>query len=102
MPRHHAPSPVAPGGIDVHVALMSLAQLCAQLHASEHGLTQAEAQERLLASGLNRGSTDIFGTGGTCKTPTYGSDASVKYTNRQYVHAKDNLSPGALLSNLWI
>jgi P-type Mg2+ transporter len=33
--------------------MMPLAQLCARLHASERGLTQAEAQERLLASGLN-------------------------------------------------
>jgi len=52
-PQHLYPSPVAPGGLDAHVALMPLAQLCAQLHASEHGLTQAEAQERLLASGPN-------------------------------------------------
>jgi P-type Mg2+ transporter len=53
MPQHHAPSPVTPGGLDAHVAMMPLAQLCARLHASERGLTQAEAQERLLASGLN-------------------------------------------------
>jgi Mg2+-importing ATPase len=33
--------------------MMPLAQLCTQLQASEHGLTQAEAQERLLASGPN-------------------------------------------------
>ena len=32
---------------------MPLAQLCDQLHASEPGLTQAEVQERLLASGPN-------------------------------------------------
>src|SRR5262245_36185379 len=32
---------------------MPLAQLCARLHASERGLTQAEAQERLLTSGPN-------------------------------------------------
>jgi Mg2+-importing ATPase len=52
-PQHLCPSPVAPGGLDAHVALVPLAQLCDQLHASEHGLTQAEAQERLLASGPN-------------------------------------------------
>src|SRR5215475_14332780 len=53
MPQHHAPSPVAPGGLDTHVAMMPLAQLCDQLHASERGLTQVAAQERLLASGPN-------------------------------------------------
>jgi P-type Mg2+ transporter len=53
MPQHRAPSPVVPGGLEAHVALMPLAQLCARLHASERGLTQAEAQERLLASGPN-------------------------------------------------
>jgi P-type Mg2+ transporter len=53
MPQHHAPSLVAPGGLDAHVAMMPLAQLSEQLHASERGLTQAEAQKRLLASGPN-------------------------------------------------
>src|SRR5215510_2562366 len=52
-PQHYSPTSVAPGGPDAHVAIMPLAQLCDQLHASEHGLTQAEAQERLLASGPN-------------------------------------------------
>src|SRR5262249_15789204 len=52
-PQHHAPSAVAPGGLDTHVALMPLAQLCAQLHALEHGLTQTEGQERLVGSGPN-------------------------------------------------
>src|SRR5215813_10237547 len=52
-PQHLYPSPVAPGGLDAHVAILPLAQLCDQLHASERGLTQAEAQERLLASGPN-------------------------------------------------
>src|SRR5262245_44103466 len=41
-----------------------------------------------------RGNTDIFRTGGTGETPAHGADAHVRYTNRQYVHDKDNLSPG--------
>ena len=53
MPQHHTPSLVVPGGLDAHVAMMPLAQLSEQLHASERGLTQAEAQKRLLASGPN-------------------------------------------------
>src|SRR5215475_4171212 len=52
-PQHLYPSPVAPGGLDAHVAILPLAQLCDQLHASERGLTLAEAQERLLVSGPN-------------------------------------------------
>src|SRR5262250_1434497 len=52
-PQHLYPSPLAPSGLDAHVAILPLAQLCEQLHAAEHGLTSAEAQERLLVSGPN-------------------------------------------------
>src|SRR5712691_3613140 len=51
--QHYSPSSVAPTGLDTHVALMPLTQLCDQMHASERGLTQVEAQERLLAVGPN-------------------------------------------------
>src|SRR5262252_2506161 len=52
-PQHLYPSPVTPSGLDAHVTMLPLAQLYAQLHASEHGLTPGEAQERLLVSGPN-------------------------------------------------
>ncbi len=51
--QHCSPFPVAPTGLDTHVALLPLAQLCDQMRASERGLTQVEAQERLLAVGPN-------------------------------------------------
>src|SRR5215471_5195960 len=52
-PQHLYPSPVTPSGLDAHVTMLPLAQLYDQLHASEHGLTPGEAQERLLVSGPN-------------------------------------------------
>ncbi len=51
--QHCSPFPVAPTGLDTHVAIVPLAQLCDQVRASERGLTRVEAQERLLAVGPN-------------------------------------------------
>src|SRR6266567_2615349 len=50
--RRATPQTVAPTG-NTHVAMLPLAQLLEQLRSSEHGLTQDEAQQRLLEGGPN-------------------------------------------------
>jgi P-type Mg2+ transporter len=52
-PWHRSPSQAATAGLDAHVAMIPLAQLYDQLHTSERGLTQEEAQQRLLEGGPN-------------------------------------------------
>src|SRR5262249_41899469 len=51
----HSPFPLQamPTGLDAHVAMLPLADLYDRFHASEHGLTQDEARQRLLTVGLN-------------------------------------------------